>query len=179
MHPSRIVPFVIPYKENDGALQNAGNVVNRVSELLNCPVPDIVYVEEDKTISKQRVINEPIYRLAKENNNYVQVFTGINHFAPIENVPKVDATSAPRPWRHVEGEDLSKRNIIVTPFLHLYKYHILDLYYRNGIESLLEVTYSCANSKTLDNCGHCYWCRERVWAFEQIEKKDPALKETS
>ena len=63
-------------------------------------------------------------------------------------------------------------------FLHLYKYHVIDLYYRLDAEELINVTHSCTATKE----GHCYdcmWCHERQWAFKQLNLVDPLLKTTS
>ena len=70
-----------------------------------------------------------------------------------------------RPWR-IENPGLK------VPFLHLYKYHLIDLYYRFDVEELLIPTHSCT-TLTAGRCNDCNWCWERAWAFEQLERTDP------
>ena len=61
-------------------------------------------------------------------------------------------------------------NKMCIPFLHIYKYHILDLYYREGLESILPFTHSC--TEISDNvCGQCWFCNERKWAFEMLNRQ--------
>lgn len=55
------------------------------------------------------------------------------------------------------------------PFLMMYKYHILDAYYQLGIDHLLKFTHTCTEQEVGD-CGLCFACRERQWAFEKLGK---------
>ena len=61
-----------------------------------------------------------------------------------------------------------------APLLSLEKSHILDLYYKFGIQFLLESTHSCDISEHT-HCGKCNGCRERAWAFDQVKQQDPRL----
>lgn len=60
------------------------------------------------------------------------------------------------------------------PLLNLEKSHVTDLYYKMGVEHLLQYTYSCVTDENT-HCGHCNGCVERAWGFEQLNKKDPRL----
>jgi hypothetical protein len=61
-----------------------------------------------------------------------------------------------------------------TPFRHLEKSHIIDIYYQLGIQYLLEYTHSCDQSETTQ-CGTCNGCRERAWGFAELLQTDPRL----
>ena len=61
---------------------------------------------------------------------------------------------------------------VQTPFKHLEKSHIVDIYYQLGIEHVLSFTHSCDQHETVA-CGSCNGCRERQWGFEQLGKSDP------
>ena len=70
-----------------------------------------------------------------------------------------------RAWR-IEREGL------VTPFLHTYKYHLIDLYYKFSVQELIVPTHSCT-TLTAGRCNDCNWGWERAWAFDQLGKTDP------
>jgi hypothetical protein len=61
--------------------------------------------------------------------------------------------------------------LVQTPFKHLEKSHIIDLYNQLGITSLLDMTFSCDQSDQTA-CGSCNGCRERTWGFEQLGLTD-------
>lgn len=52
------------------------------------------------------------------------------------------------------------------PFKELEKYHIIDAFYKLGIEDLLSYTHSCGLQLTAPCQYHCFNCRERVWAYK-------------
>ena len=52
------------------------------------------------------------------------------------------------------------------PFKHLTKSHIIDLYFKMGIQELLQHTNSCDQQQiALQPCGMCNGCKERAWGF--------------
>lgn len=59
---------------------------------------------------------------------------------------------------------------ICIPFLNVYKYHILDLYYRENVQHLIPFTHSCTELTT-GYCDKCWFCGERKWAFEKLNKE--------
>ena len=64
------------------------------------------------------------------------------------------------------------------PFLTMNKTHTVDLFYKLNIEDLLQHTYSCQRGGSL-HCGDCHACWERIDAFNQLGRKDPAIYEGS
>lgn len=64
------------------------------------------------------------------------------------------------------------RGRLVLPFRAVTKAEILSLYYTLGVEHLLEKTHSCTQSD-IGQCGTCFACAERAWAFQQIGQTDP------
>lgn len=54
------------------------------------------------------------------------------------------------------------------PFKNLTKRHIIDLYFKMGIQELLQYTNSCDQQNVeLQPCGVCNGCRERAWGLEE------------
>jgi 7-cyano-7-deazaguanine synthase in queuosine biosynthesis len=60
------------------------------------------------------------------------------------------------------------------PLLMMNKVHTVDMYYKLGIESLLEQTYSCQRGGN-EHCGDCHACWERIDAFNQLGRKDVVI----
>lgn len=73
------------------------------------------------------------------------------------------------------------------PFLTYDKHHIVDLYYKMGVEDLLPFTHTCIRaiekqemyvrgvSTKHTHCGKCYACIERLEAFDRLGINDPAI----
>jgi hypothetical protein len=59
----------------------------------------------------------------------------------------------------------------ITPFLDLYKTHIVDLADQYGLHHLFELTHSCTE-KTNERCNVCFQCEERAWAFKELNLTD-------
>ena len=57
------------------------------------------------------------------------------------------------------------------PFFNITKKNIAALYQEHGLlDSLFPLTRSCEDRNFLQgHCGKCWWCEERLWAFERLE----------
>jgi hypothetical protein len=57
------------------------------------------------------------------------------------------------------------------PFFNITKKNIAELYQEHGLlDSLFPLTRSCEDRNFLQgHCGKCWWCEERLWAFERLE----------
>ena len=63
-------------------------------------------------------------------------------------------------------------NIVRQPFAEMTKDKVVQMGFDLGIaEDIMDITHSCTE---LDEgrCGYCPWCKEREWAFTQINKVD-------
>lgn len=90
-----------------------------------------------------------------------QLYIGINHIPPLDVFPEFNFPGKPyRPWR-------IDNTIVKAPFLHLYKYHIIDLANQLGLD--LSETRSCIHNAAGDECGECWQCREKRWGYEQLK----------
>jgi 7-cyano-7-deazaguanine synthase in queuosine biosynthesis len=60
------------------------------------------------------------------------------------------------------------------PFIKMYKDEILKILFDNNQQALLSLTHSCTERKT-GRCGQCFQCKEREWAFDQLNQIDPGI----
>ena len=59
---------------------------------------------------------------------------------------------------------------VYSPFSNIDKKGIAALYKTLGIEDLYSVTRSCEHLDYIGKqCGQCWWCKERIWAFGKLE----------
>lgn len=63
---------------------------------------------------------------------------------------------------------------ILMPFIKMYKDEILKIVFDNRQEELLKLTHTCTEQKT-GRCGQCFQCKERAWAFGQLDQTDPGI----
>jgi len=95
------------------------------------------------------------------NHSVDQLYLALNRDPPIEHFPQFSMIGRPyRPWRIDHPK-------IVTPFLHLYKYHIIDV--ANCLNIDVNNTLSCINTRDR-HCGKCWQCLERQWGYEQLNQ---------
>jgi 7-cyano-7-deazaguanine synthase in queuosine biosynthesis len=62
--------------------------------------------------------------------------------------------------------------LVPQPFAEMTKDEVVQIAFDLGIaEEIMDITHSCTE---LDEgrCGYCPWCKEREWAFKQINKLD-------
>ena len=62
--------------------------------------------------------------------------------------------------------------LVPQPFAEMTKDEVVQIAFDLGIaEEIMDITHSCTE---LDEgrCGYCPWCKEREWAFKQINKVD-------
>jgi len=118
-----------------------------------------VNVIEELTTDSNRV--EASIMQLMTDYNYDEIYTGVNHTPPTTFFPEFDTPARPvRPW----NIDYKKYNVRL-PFLHLYKYHIIDLARQEKID--LSDTMSCIASIDQE-CGKCWQCMEKKWGYDQI-----------
>jgi 7-cyano-7-deazaguanine synthase in queuosine biosynthesis len=171
LNPTKsIKTFCVPRKA-DNSLTHSINVHKKVAELLGVSATPELIGDENSTDS-----TSPTRELL-ESNRFKLVYDGVNHQVPLGfdfDIPEEFNTlqsrgmaNGQRPWRlDVPG--------LRTPFLHLYKYHVIDLFYRLSAESLIDVTHSCT-ATTEGSCNDCMWCHERAWGFKQLDLTDPVI----
>jgi hypothetical protein len=114
---------------------------------------DIIEIVED--IPRKKFIDYAANYAKDYGSN---LYVGINHIPPIDIFPEFAEEYPVRPWNSPDSN-------LLMPFLHLQKYHIIDIARQYNID--LSNTLSCLVSTT-EHCGECWQCRERQWGFDQL-----------
>ena len=60
----------------------------------------------------------------------------------------------------------------VMPFKNLYKWQTVQLAERHNLQGLYQITHTCTEF-TDKECGVCWQCKERAWAFDKLGLIDP------
>ena len=73
----------------------------------------------------------------------------------------------------IDGKPTDSLTLDTRAYIPLYNHNkkdIAKLYKHFELEKkLLPVTRSCENDSHADShCGHCWWCHERIWAFNSL-----------
>ena len=64
-------------------------------------------------------------------------------------------------------DTIDKGGLTYQPYLRNDKKFVAGVFKEHNLmDSLYPLTKSCAWSQTLENCGKCFWCNEKEWAFE-------------
>lgn len=117
----------------------------------------ITRLQESVTESNQRILNA----VDQCQSDYDQVYIGLTRNPPFEYFPEFAKQAPKRPWK------LKYNSKVVAPFLHIHKYHVIELAQQLNID--LTNTLSCLVDKS-KNCGNCWQCKERKWGFDQLNE---------
>jgi uncharacterized Rmd1/YagE family protein len=135
--------------------QDQFDSVNLVRKLTK---KDVIEVDELQ-IEKQEMVRFTMYHIA-DLYNLDQMYTGINCIPNLQHFPEFVEDNPYRPWRITDVD-----HNVVAPFLHLYKYHIIDIANKNNID--LSNTQSCS-VYLHGHCGKCWSCKEKEWGYNQL-----------
>lgn len=137
--------------------------VEHVYELLKLPEFQYDHLEFDPNIDNGDGLNRekttPGIRNAVKNAVSmpgIYVFTGLT-----SNPPALDGTSG------VPIRAKTKKDNEIMPFQFLLKTHTVASYEALGVKHLLPYTFTCTEHKYKE-CGECYACREKHWAFKHL-----------
>ena len=145
-----IKSFVVPRSE--GSKYFAKPIVNYVNNLLDIPESYPILVGNTQVDESKQV-----------ESGVVDAFK----FVKIETIYIGAIDLRPEHLINIEKPTVVETEVVKLPLLHLEKSHIIDLYYKLGIEAILQHTHSCNNSETV-HCGICNGCTERLWGFSQL-----------
>jgi hypothetical protein len=153
----KIQPFTIA--KTDGAYLYVDPVIEHFNRKFNLSIPKTIQVGDPTVYHRQQSITavKDIF----ENHPIDTLFIGIN-----QNPPEL-ANLNGAPKRNTKSNDPR----IVFPFVDLYKHNILEFMYANNQADLIDITHSCTEQQ-IGRCNRCWQCKERAWAFKQLDKTD-------
>ena len=151
----KITPYTILRKE--GSRVYAIQAINHINKLFHLPEQNLNVVGNNTLPEIEQV------------ESGVKEILDTNDFAFVGVIDSREEHSIDW-YRHKFKESERVR----YPLLNLQKSHVLDLIYQNNLESVLPFTHSCAIDES-KMCGYCNGCKERLWGFNEIGKKDPRI----
>jgi len=164
---------------------NALKVVNKVKQLLP---RDDVYFNVHWADDKQVTTAFP--KVVMDKFNLDVMYFGFTRPPPANafDFSKEDAAAVggvdtgdflPTFWEHkgkltkLFGPNVAKFGYdksFHTPFININKQGIASMYASLEIDDLYSITRSCESLSVVDaQCGKCWWCKERIWAFGKLE----------
>lgn len=93
------------------------------------------------------------------------LYTGLTHNPPVDLGYSQSAMSVR------DGDEYKDPYIrqIYMPFRNHDKSKVAEIYKElNLLDTLFPETLSCTRTTNSTHCGDCWWCRERLWAFNRI-----------
>jgi hypothetical protein len=146
-----IRPFTVPRKE--GSIYFAKPMINHVHRLLDLP-PSYSTIIGDNRLEESKQIESGVVKaitLAKIEIIYIgAIYIRPEHLIGLERPVTIET------------------DVVKFPMLHLEKSHVIDLYYKLGIENILQYTHSCIKNEQV-HCGTCHGCIERIWGFNELD----------
>jgi 7-cyano-7-deazaguanine synthase in queuosine biosynthesis len=152
-----IQPFTIP--KRDGAYLYVDPIIEFYSKKFNIDIPKTIKVGNSDAHHSQQNISAALEIF--KNFKIEKLFIGINRI-PFELKGYPGA-----PNRATKSLD----SRIIFPFVDFTKDKILSMLFENDLEELMLLTHSCTE-QTSGRCNLCWQCKERAWAFNQLNKND-------
>lgn len=162
------IKYIFTVPKTDGAEVHSPGIVAAINEMLNInlPSPTIFGVENVQELHHSQQIQESVRVIFKEYAADGKLFL---YLADNRETSELVLSPNEKPYR-VDTNPFPE--YLGMPFNELMKTHTIDLHFMHGTERLLEISHTCTQ-QTYGRCGRCYHCRERQWAFDQLDKTDP------
>jgi hypothetical protein len=178
IHEKKLKTVIQPYNGYDlwAPIDSAGvpDIINYIREKfpevdIRWPISAIFNTDGNK-IDDKNIYIRPLIKTLQQKKIVDLVMNGVSH-GPALDVQKtfLDGGTTCRLFR-LPGEELwnelERAVDYLSPFKHVDKRFIVQCYKDFGIEDLLKMTNSCTVPQ--GNCGECWWCQERAWAFKEV-----------
>lgn len=151
----KIQPFTIP--KHDGALLYINAIIAHINALCQVQLPETIVVGNQNLAHNEQ--GPSAVREIKQKYAVDYLFFGSNRNPPVE----LEGTN---PIRIKPPSDS-----ILCPFFDLYKTDIVNLAVKHNLQDLFNITHSCTEQQT-SRCNQCWQCRERAWAFNELNLQD-------
>lgn len=181
--PIMVQPVIVEKKDN---ISETKIILEKIIELLNCKtiLKDLLiydisnWVDNDyhKTFYSKNIENVI-------NGKYEYIYSGITKNPPLAEQEQFKFSIIPE-LEKIRQDDIKKIIIFnaifyengevyetgeIRPFFHLHKKDIKKMYETNNLmDSIFPFTCSCVEMTKKGHCGHCWFCKERLWGFGQL-----------
>lgn len=156
----KIQLFTIP--KRDGAYLYADPIIEFFNRKFSLSMPKTIKAGDPNAHHSQQ--NVSAVKEIFKNYQIDQLFIAIN------TIPESLKDYPGAPNRAKSSLDPK----IVFPFVDLTKDKILSILFENNLEELIPLTHSCTE-QTIGRCEVCWQCKERAWAFNQLNKQDTGV----
>lgn len=152
---NEITPFTVP--KTDGAALYVNGIIEWVNNKTNREIPNSKFIG-DPNLYHGAIINNAIKEINKE---YDFLYFAGNSYPEdvLPNGPKRVRRKDPRHFQ---------------PFFDCYKNEIVKAYVDFDIMDLIPLTHTCTEQAE-GRCNVCWQCKERIWAFNEINIEDTSL----
>ena len=145
----------------------AENVYNWIVNQFDMDVPPLHTFAYNKSANVGKYeYHYPNFVYLQRKYDIVDIIMGDTLGMPDEGRPVFD--NDPNDPDEQEIIQMSKDHPLRLPFASVNKKYIAEQYDKFGLEELSKLTVSCVGDDTVP-CKHCWWCRERKWAFNNYD----------
>jgi len=149
---NRIKPYTVP--KTDGAAHYVNPIISWINTRLDRNIPQTTFIG-NPYLHHSAIINHAIPDIESQCDF---LYFGGNSY-PEDILP-----NGPRRTRRTNPKH-------IQPFFDCYKTDILQAYVDLNLMDLLPLTHTCTEFE-IGRCNNCWQCRERKWAFIQLDMID-------
>lgn len=156
----KIIPFTVP--RPDGGANYSPIIVSWVANKLQTEIPEPMVVGDGNL--PHNVVVKVVIKDLMDSGEYDFLYVAENKIPP-DDIGGLAPVRASQP----------NYKRVALPFWGVTKDCTLDLYYKENIPELLELSHSCTEI-TEGRCNKCFQCNERSWAFSKLGITDPGTR---
>lgn len=158
--------FTIP--KSDGSYLYVDSILEYFNQQFKIKLPAKVFVGNPEAHHSQQSTTAVLEILSKYPDiDYI-------YFATNQNPDRMFDYSNLKPGEYPNRVTKSDHQKVVMPFIEMRKDQILKLLFDNNQRALIDLTHSCTEW-IRGRCEVCFQCRERKWAFDQLDKSDTGI----
>ena len=160
------VPFTVP--KLDGAVHYANLVLEATCNWLNIPVMETTVVGSIDSENPSDYVTSGAYEII-QNNLAEYILIAKNAYPPDQREMMPEGYPLPNDRFEPTPEE---RQYVGHPFADWTKDKTIRLGFELGIaDIIMPITHSCTE-QSRGRCNNCWWCKERAWGFDRINKID-------
>jgi hypothetical protein len=152
----KLQPFTID--KTDGSMFYANPIIDYVNDRFGTTFPKTIVVG-DPTLEHTKQGPSAVKEILQNYKHIDYILFGTNKNPPV-TLPGINPVRIKPPTAN-----------ILCPFFDLYKTDIVNLAIEHNLQDLFNITHSCTEQQ-VGRCNDCWQCRERAWAFNELNMID-------